>query len=566
MSAVFRFRSSLLPAVFALLFPMLLPAQAPPTESVRPPSSHKVALAVTGLLGWRVGAKSTSFKDATFFDAATKTDAAGLGAIEAFSSQKVSADIAKSFDSNLSAGEQDAIRTKLKSLNLHLAAYHVDTLQPGDGKVLEFAKALGADMVIAPVAPDAVAAVDKMANAAGINVAIETKDPTRLAGALHGASPRLGIATGIATGMATGAGGVAADSLAALYVRPNESGLAQFLVDLVKQGPPPEEHPDQCSNCGRPHGGMKPLFIALDITTGAGVEQFEAALRHAMGYRIEQVSKLTPITSVDKVPADERAKIEAALPRQAAVKPKKPRKLLVIDLCPAGGYYHATIAHANLAIELMAKNTGAYEAVFSNDLNNLRYPAIKQYDGVFLNSVVGEVFPDPAILGGLLRFVREGGGVAGIHGSTYASMDLPEFTGLMGAADGPHRVEPATLKIDDPDSPLTRHFNGKGFTRSDEFYHFLPTGPYSRDKLHVLISIDAAKSDLSNWKVRPDNDYGSVWIRSYGKGRVFNCAMGHTPTLFATPELAQLILNSIQFILGDLPADTTPSARLSAKR
>jgi len=179
---------------------------------------------------------------------------------------------------------------------------------------------------------------------------------------------------------------------------------------------------------------------------------------------------------------------------------------------------------------------------------------------------VGEVFPDPAVLGGLLRFVREGGGVAGIHGTTYASMDLPEFTELMGAADGPHHVEPATLKIDDPDSPLTRQFNGKGFTRSDEYYHFLPTGPYSRDKLHVLISIDAAKSDLSNWRVRPDNDYGSVWIRSYGKGRVFNCAMGHTPTLFATPELAQLILNGIQFILGDLPADTTPSAKLSAKR
>lgn len=545
------------PLIF-LAFPILLPAQAPPTESVRPPSSHKVALAVTGLLGWRVGIQSTSFKDATFFDAATKTDAAGLGAIEAFSSQKVSADIAKSFDSNLSAGERDAIQKKLKSLNLHLAAYHVDTLGPGDGKVLEFAKALGADMVIAPVAPDAVAAIDKMANAAGVNVAIETKDPKSLAVSLHAASPRLGIATG--------ARGVAADRLAVLYVRPNESGLAPFLVDLVKQGPPPEEHPDQCSNCGRPHGGMKPLFVALDTTTGAGVEQFEAALRHAMGYRIEQVSKLTPITSVDKVPADERAKIEAALPRQATVKAKKPRKLLVIDLCPAGGYYHATIAHANLAIELMAKNTGAYQAVFSNDLNNLKYPAIRQYDGVFLNSVVGEVFPDPAVLGGLLRFVREGGGVAGIHGTTYASMDLPEFTELMGAADGPHRVEPATLKIDDADSPLTRHFNGKGFTRSDEFYHFLPTGPYSRDKLHVLISIDAAKSDLSNWKVRPDNDYGSVWIKSYGKGRVFNCAMGHTPTLFATPDMALLILNAIQFILGDLPADTTPSAKLSAKR
>jgi hypothetical protein len=102
-----------------------------------------------------------------------------------------------------------------------------------------------------------------MASATGINVAIETKDPKSLAVALHEASPRIGIATG--------ARGVAVDRLAALYVRPNESGLAQFLVDLVRQGPPPEEHPDQCSNCGRPHGGMKPLFIALDTTTGAGV-------------------------------------------------------------------------------------------------------------------------------------------------------------------------------------------------------------------------------------------------------------------------------------------------------
>jgi type 1 glutamine amidotransferase len=254
------------------------------------------------------------------------------------------------------------------------------------------------------------------------------------------------------------------------------------------------------------------------------------------------------------------------LPRQALVRPKKPRKLLVIDLCPAGGYYHTTIAHANLALELMAQYTKAYEAVFSNDLNNLKYDKIRKFDAVFLNSTVGEVFPDPEVLNGLLRFVHEGGGLAGIHGASYASMDLSEFSDLIGAADGPHRVETATLKIDDPSSPLTKAFLGQGFVREDEFYHFLPDGPYSRDKLHVLISIDTAKSDMSQWKVRPDNDYGLSWIKSYGKGRVFNCAMGHTPTLFATPALAEHILAAIQFVLGDLEADTTPSAKLAAKK
>ena len=86
-------------------------------------------------------------------------------------------------------------------------------------------------------------------------------------------------------------------------------------------------------------------------------------------------------------------------------------------------------------------------------------------------------------------------------------MDIPEFGELIGAQSGPHRVETATLKIDDPDSPLTRQFaaspltaqlGGKGFVYTDEFYHFFPDGPYSRNKLHVLISIDAEKSDLSH--------------------------------------------------------------------
>ena len=93
---------------------------------------------------------------------------------------------------------------------------------------------------------------------------------------------------------------------------------------------------------------------------------------------------------------------------------------------------------------------------------------------------------------------NEGGGVAGLHGVTFASQDVREFGELMGAQEGPHQYngEPGTLKIDDPNSPLTRHFGGKGFSMIDEFYHFPPTGPYTREKLHVLLSVDADKTDL----------------------------------------------------------------------
>jgi type 1 glutamine amidotransferase len=126
-------------------------------------------------------------------------------------------------------------------------------------------------------------------------------------------------------------------------------------------------------------------------------------------------------------------------------------------------------------------------------------------------------------------------------------------------------TEQATIRIDEPNHPLTAAFGGKEFVYQDEFFRF-PIGPYSREKLRVLLSIDVDKTDMNQGRpcakpcVRPDSDYAVSWIRSYGKGRVFFCILGHNPTLFMTPQLAQYFLAGIQFILGDLEADTTPSA------
>jgi type 1 glutamine amidotransferase len=90
------------------------------------------------------------------------------------------------------------------------------------------------------------------------------------------------------------------------------------------------------------------------------------------------------------------------------------------------------------------------------------------------------------------------------------------------------------------------------------------SGPYTREKLHVLLSVDAAKTDIKKWQyLRTDDDFGMVWIKSEGKGRVFNSVLGHRPDFYMMPDLVKLMVGGIQFALGDLDADTTPSARLS---
>ena len=159
--------------------------------------------------------------------------------------------------------------------------------------------------------------------------------------------------------------------------------------------------------------------------------------------------------------------------------------------------------------------------------------------------------------------MREGGGVAGLHGATWSGRGWREFGEMMGAASGPHRLEEGTIRIVDAESPLNRGFTAPTFQWRDELYLYYVDGPYTKDKNHILFGLDTGKMDMSRGPyIRPDNDYGLSWIRTYGKGRVFNTGLGHTPELFMTPALAQHILGAIQFTLGDLPADTTPTGQL----
>ena len=64
-----------------------------------------------------------------------------------------------------------------------------------------------------------------------------------------------------------------------------------------------------------------------------------------------------------------------------------------------------------------------------------------------------------------------------------------------------------------------KSFGSLPFDHVDEFYQFPPNSPYSREKQHILMSIDVEKSDrATNGKfcdqcTRPDQDYGLAWIK-----------------------------------------------------
>ena len=272
---------------------------------------------------------------------------------------------------------------------------------------------------------------------------------------------------------------------------------------------------------------------------------------------------------------EQKQRVDQALPGKAPARPRKPRRLLVTSFAKVGDRLvrgHPSIPAATYAIEQMGKRTGAYEAVFSNDVEMFRPAKLREFDAVCFNNTQGVLFEAPELRKSLLDFVTGGHGLVGFHAviATFVQHPVydqwPPFGRMVGGTEnGGHPWMPTdsfTFKVDDPTSPLNAVFKGKGFEVNDEVMQLQE--PDLRSRFHVLLSIDMAATKPPSHRLLPvreqDKDFPLTWIRSEGKGRVFVSGMGHNPNVFWIPALLEHFLAGIQYALGDLNADATPSA------
>lgn len=299
---------------------------------------------------------------------------------------------------------------------------------------------------------------------------------------------------------------------------------------------------------------------------------------------------LTPACLKGQEPAPsagEIAKMQAAMPEQPRIQPAGPRRLLVFSR--SWGYKHTARPYGAKAIEIMGRKTRAFEAVLAEVDDSLFEPAnLKQFDAIVLNNTNEEIFlpedfstlppeeqtkarrRDETLKKSFSDFVQGGGGLAVIHAGVASFRDWPEFGDIVGARFDNHpwgAGSTVVLRVEEPDHPLTAAFKEPYFVVTDEIYQVKE--PYSRDHLRVLVSVDPVRSRITPEQRkaihRQDMDFAMTWIKNYGKGRVFYCALGHQHELFWNPIVLQHYLDGIQFVLGDLEADATPSARVANK-
>jgi len=277
-----------------------------------------------------------------------------------------------------------------------------------------------------------------------------------------------------------------------------------------------------------------------------------------------------PIAAQDKAAVGD--KMEKAIPDKAPAAPKQRRKILIYSR--TAGFRHGSIPVGIKAITTMGEKTGAYLAISTEDESNFEPEKLKNFDAVFMLNTTGDCLQpktgtkeeksarEEVLKESLKSFVSSGKGLIGVHAACDTYHKWKDYSEMMGGTFVAHpwnANDKVVVKNVEPNSPINAAFDGKGFEITDEIYVFradtaLPTGR------RYLLTLDDSKMSTAKGK-RADGLYPISWISTFGKGRTFYCSLGHRDDIYWNPAVLRHYLAGIQFALGDLEADATPTLK-----
>jgi uncharacterized protein (TIGR03437 family) len=237
-----------------------------------------------------------------------------------------------------------------------------------------------------------------------------------------------------------------------------------------------------------------------------------------------------------------------------------PRRLLYVTA--TYGFRHTdSIAASVEVMQQLAQESGMLEIVHTEDVSLLTADFLRTFDAVYFFTS-GELPLSDQQKTDLLEFVRQGKGFGGSHSATDCLYTWPEYGDMIGGYfDGHPWAREAIVNVEDPQNPMVTHL-APSFRFTEEFYQFRA---FSRDQVRVLLTLDTSSVDMTAAGInRTDGDFALVWIRNYGKGRVFYSAFGHFPESFQLPPIRTMLLKALLWLTGEIDADATPRSGPSA--
>lgn len=300
-------------------------------------------------------------------------------------------------------------------------------------------------------------------------------------------------------------------------------------------------------------------FLTLAFSF-AMLTSWAVAQDNADPWQKKKAESFRPLTDAQK------SAIETAVPAEAVAKPKKARRVLMFYRCE--GFIHGSIPYGNYAVEAMAKKTNAFTVDLADTYDVFTPENLAKYDLILLNNTTHMQFQTPAQQNAFLDFIMNGKGLAGFHAASDNFGRHPECRAIVGGEFAGHPWNAGgtwAFKLNDPEHVLNKAFEGKGFWHTDEIYQYNPQTYEGTKNLRVLVSLDMNQQEVSKLINDGPREVPVSWLRKAGQGRVFYTNFGHREDTFSKPAILKHMLDGIQYALGDLEADATPTDQAGAK-
>ena len=241
----------------------------------------------------------------------------------------------------------------------------------------------------------------------------------------------------------------------------------------------------------------------------------------------------------------------------------------VLVISQTKGFEHDSVTAGMATIYNMGRETGLWEATLRTDVElitkkdlgrnakNLEY-----FDALVFMSTTGELDLDDSQKKDMMSFIKDDGkGFVGIHAALDTNYKWPEYGEMIGGwfDQHPWGTFNAPIINEDANFPAVRHFP-HAFVKYDEIYQ---PKEWSRDKVHVLLSLDPSRLNYENNPRihRTDHDFAVAWEKMYGRGRVFYSTLGHTEEAWSDPDICKMYFEAIKWVLGMTEGSTVPHAR-----
>ena len=214
------------------------------------------------------------------------------------------------------------------------------------------------------------------------------------------------------------------------------------------------------------------------------------------------------------------------------------------------GFRHTSIPIALRTIHVLGVRNG-FGVDATEDAKAFSGANLARYDAVVFLMTTGDVLDTRQQLA-LQRFVRAGGGFAGIHSAADTEHNWAWYGGLLGAyfKDHPH-IQRGTIKVENGRHPSTVGLPRR-WVRTDEWYNFARN---PRRAVRVLAILDEAS--YSPGAGGMGSDHPIAWSHRYQGGRAWYTGAGHTEESYSEPMFRRHLLGGIRYAAGLTPPRIT---------